>query len=65
MMVAPNRFTAGALRQRGVLTGAAITFGRYYGLSVLTCKPADPASKGGAENVVNPFRRYSNSSVAS
>ena len=25
----------------------AVTFGRYYGITVLTCEPADPASKGG------------------
>ena len=30
----------------------AVTFGRYYGVSVLTCQPADPASKGGVENAV-------------
>lgn len=30
----------------------AVSFGRYYGLSVLTCAPADPASKGGVENAV-------------
>ncbi|WP_020106249.1 IS21 family transposase [Nocardia sp. 348MFTsu5.1] len=30
----------------------AVTFGRYYGISVLTCGPADPASKGGVENAV-------------
>ncbi len=30
----------------------AVTFGRYYGVSVLTCEPADPASKGGVENAV-------------
>jgi len=30
----------------------AVTFGRYYGISVLTCQPADPASKGGVENAV-------------
>jgi hypothetical protein len=30
----------------------AVTFGRYYGISVLTCEPADPASKGGVENAV-------------
>ncbi len=29
-----------------------MTFGRYYGISVLTCEPADPASKGGVENAV-------------
>lgn len=30
----------------------AVTFSRYYGVSVLTCEPADPASKGGVENAV-------------
>lgn len=30
----------------------AVTFGRYYGVSVLTCQPADPATKGGVENAV-------------
>lgn len=30
----------------------AVTFARYYGISVLTCAPADPASKGGVENAV-------------
>jgi hypothetical protein len=30
----------------------AVTFGRYYGITVLTCEPADPASKGGVENAV-------------
>lgn len=30
----------------------AVTFGRYYGITVLTCQPADPASKGGVENAV-------------
>ena len=33
-------------------TAQAVTFGRYYGISVLTCQPADPASKGGVENAV-------------
>jgi len=28
---------------------AAVSFGRHYGVTVLTCQPADPASKGGAE----------------
>ena len=27
----------------------AVSFGRHYGVSVLTCEPADPASKGGVE----------------
>lgn len=30
----------------------AVTFSRYYGVTVLTCEPADPASKGGVENAV-------------
>jgi transposase len=29
-----------------------VAFARHYGLSVLTCEPADPASKGGSENTV-------------
>jgi transposase len=32
------------VRNRG-----AVSFGRHYGVSVLTCQPADPASKGGVE----------------
>jgi transposase len=28
---------------------AVVSFGRHYGVSVLTCQPADPASKGGVE----------------
>ena len=27
----------------------AVSFGRHYGVAVLTCQPADPASKGGVE----------------
>jgi len=30
----------------------AVSFSRYYGVTVLTCQPADPASKGGVENAV-------------
>ena len=30
----------------------AVSFGRHYGVSVLTCQPADPASKGGVEAAV-------------
>ncbi|WP_308221062.1 IS21 family transposase [Gordonia sp. ABSL49_1] len=30
----------------------AVSFGRFYGVSVLTCEPADPATKGGVENAV-------------
>lgn len=29
-----------------------VEFSRYYGLTVATCVPADPASKGGSENAV-------------
>jgi len=29
-----------------------VSFGRHYGVSVLTCAPADPASKGGVEAAV-------------
>lgn len=31
---------------------ATVAFGRHYGLTVATCVPADPASKGGSENAV-------------
>jgi len=31
---------------------AAVQFGRYYGLTVATCVPYDPASKGGSESTV-------------
>src|SRR5450756_884612 len=31
---------------------AAVAFGRHYGLTVATCVPADPASKGGSEATV-------------
>ena len=30
----------------------AVAFGRHYGLTVATCVPADPASKGGSESTV-------------
>ena len=29
-----------------------VSFGRYYGVTVHTCEPADPASKGGSESTV-------------
>lgn len=29
-----------------------VAFARHYGLTVLTCEPADPASKGGSESTV-------------
>lgn len=29
-----------------------VAFSRHYGVTVLTCEPADPASKGGSENTV-------------
>ena len=29
-----------------------LDFGRHYGLTIATCVPADPASKGGSENAV-------------
>lgn len=32
-----------------VRNAGAVSFGRHYGVSVLTCVPADPASKGGVE----------------
>ena len=38
----PHRGGAGAEPE-------AVTFGRHYGITVLTCEPADPASKGGVE----------------
>jgi len=31
---------------------ATVAFGRHYGLTVATCLPADPASKGGSEATV-------------
>jgi hypothetical protein len=31
---------------------AAVTFARHYGLTIATCVPADPASKGGSESTV-------------
>lgn len=31
---------------------SAVTFARYYSVSVLTCEPRDPATKGGVENAV-------------
>lgn len=31
---------------------SAVTFARYYAVSVLTCEPRDPATKGGVENAV-------------
>ena len=31
---------------------AMVAFGRHYGLTVATCLPADPASKGGSEATV-------------
>jgi hypothetical protein len=31
---------------------AAVVFGRHYGLTIATCVPADPASKGGSESTV-------------
>jgi hypothetical protein len=31
---------------------AAVSFGRHYGLTVATCVPYDPASKGGSESTV-------------
>ena len=31
---------------------AAVTFARHYGLTIATCVPADPASKGGSESSV-------------
>ena len=35
-----------------VRNSAMAAFGRYYGVSVLTCEPADPATKGGVEAAV-------------
>jgi hypothetical protein len=31
---------------------AAVAFGRHYGLTIATCVPADPATKGGSESAV-------------
>jgi Integrase core domain len=44
--------TTGHIAGVPVRNRAAVTFGRYYGISVLTCEPADPASEGGVENAV-------------
>ena len=44
--------TTGHIAGVPVRNRPAVTFGRYYGISVLTCQPADPASKGGVENAV-------------
>jgi len=33
-----------------------VAFARHYGLTVHTCEPADPASKGGSESTVNSRR---------
>ena len=44
--------TTGHIAGVPVRNRQAVTFGRYYGISVLTCAPADPASKGGVENAV-------------
>ena len=44
--------TTGHIAGVPVRNRQAVTFGRYYGISVLTCQPADPASKGGVENAV-------------
>jgi hypothetical protein len=35
-----------------VRNAAMLDFARHYGLSIVTCVPADPASKGGSENAV-------------
>jgi hypothetical protein len=35
-----------------VRNAAAVAFGRHYGLTVATCVPYDPASKGGSESTV-------------
>lgn len=39
--------TTGHIAGVPVRNRAAVTFGRYYGISVLTCEPADPACRGG------------------
>lgn len=44
--------TTGHVAGVPVRNRTAVTFSRYYGLTVLTCEPADPASKGGVENAV-------------
>ncbi len=31
---------------------AMVAFARHYGVTVMTCEPADPASKGGSESTV-------------
>jgi hypothetical protein len=35
---------------------ATVSFARHYGVTVHTCEPADPASKGGSESTVNSRR---------
>lgn len=44
--------TTGHIAGVPVRNRQAVTFARYYGITVLTCEPADPASKGGVENAV-------------
>ena len=41
--------TTGHIAGVPVRNRAAVTFGRYYGISVLTCEPADPASRVGGK----------------
>ncbi|MEP9394499.1 IS21 family transposase [Gordonia sp. VNK1] len=44
--------TTGHIAGVPVRNRQAVSFGRYYGVTVLTCEPADPATKGGVENAV-------------
>jgi hypothetical protein len=44
--------TAGHVAGMPVRNPAAVTFARHYGLTIATCVPADPASKGGSESTV-------------
>jgi transposase len=44
--------TAGHVAGMPVRNPAAVTFARHYGLTIATCVPADPASKGGSESSV-------------
>jgi hypothetical protein len=44
--------TVGHVAGIPVRNPAAVQFGRHYGLTVATCVPYDPASKGGSESTV-------------
>ncbi len=44
--------TVGHVAGIAVRNPAAVAFGRHYGLTIATCVPYDPASKGGSESTV-------------